>query len=271
MLTYLCLIAITGCGLQNADAPAKVPVIIVSASYPGANASDVADTIAAPLEQQINGVEGAVRIESESTNDGSYVARIYFSSKTDLKRAVKLVENRAALADPLLPEIVRLNKVTVKARMEPARAGTAIALIDHGYHGWDALRDRGAAIAKRLEKEGKAKGLKIFPSDEKQVYVLIDRNKCAERGIEMTEVKKLLAAGQLKSVADYKALKIKGKTPLTEVAEVKEVTGPSAVYRVNLDSAIRITAPDGVPNAKKLAEPELKDRKGFKLLDLSTP
>jgi multidrug efflux pump subunit AcrB len=271
MLTWLCLITAAGCGFQNADAKAKIPVVIVSASYPGASGSDVADTVAAPLEQQINGVEGAIRIESKSTNDGKYVGRIYFSSKADLKLALRLVENRAALANPVLPDIVRLNKVSIKTAMEPVRTGMNIALIDRGENGWTALRDCGAALAKRLETDGKAKGLKIFPSDEKQISVIINKQECAKLGITVVELYQLLEAAQLKSIADFKALKIKGKTPLTDLAEVKEVMGPSAVYRVNLHRAVRITAMMGVADAMKLAEAELKEqrREGFQLLDLS--
>jgi multidrug efflux pump subunit AcrB len=125
MLTILCLLAGAVCEIQKDNASARIPVIVVSASYPGANASVVADTVAAVLEQQINGVEGSVRIESDS--------------------------------------------------------------------------------------------------------------------------------------------------PLGDVADLKEVIGPSAIYRVNLHRALRITCPDAVANAKKLAEAELtaQRREKFELLDLT--
>src|SRR5262245_47453448 len=69
-IVFVVLTAVAGCTQTGSDGP----VLIVSASYPGANAQTVADSVAAPLEQQINGTEDLVRIESEAHNDGGYVA-----------------------------------------------------------------------------------------------------------------------------------------------------------------------------------------------------
>src|SRR5262245_54583311 len=104
MRTFLVglLIVVAGC----AQAGDHGPVLVVTASYPGANAQTVADTVAAPIEQQINGTELLTRIESESRNDGSYVATLRFKSNADAAMAIVLVENRIALAKPTLPELV---------------------------------------------------------------------------------------------------------------------------------------------------------------------
>src|SRR5262245_17851161 len=83
------------------------PVLTVTASYPGASAQVVADTVATPIEQEVNGVEGMVRIESESGNDGGYTAHLYFEPATDPAVASVIVQNRVAMAAPLLPEVVR--------------------------------------------------------------------------------------------------------------------------------------------------------------------
>src|SRR5262245_38106492 len=82
------------------------PTVEISAVYPGANAQVVADTVAAPIEQQVNGVEDMLYMSSQSTNDGVYRLTVTFKPGTDLNLAQVLVQNRVALAQPILPEIV---------------------------------------------------------------------------------------------------------------------------------------------------------------------
>jgi multidrug efflux pump len=92
------------------------PTVEVSAVYPGANAQVVADTVASPIEQQVNGVEGMMYMSSQCTNDGVYTLTVTFRSDTDLNLAQVLVQNRVALAQPVLPELVRRRGVTVKKK-----------------------------------------------------------------------------------------------------------------------------------------------------------
>jgi HAE1 family hydrophobic/amphiphilic exporter-1 len=90
------------------------PTVKVSAFYPGANAKDVADTVAAPLEQEVNGVEGMLYMSSTSSNDGSYQMTVTFDIGTNLDLAQVLVQNRISLAEPRLPEEVRRQGITIK-------------------------------------------------------------------------------------------------------------------------------------------------------------
>jgi HAE1 family hydrophobic/amphiphilic exporter-1 len=90
------------------------PTVIVSTSYPGGNARVVADTEAAPIEQEINGVENMMYMSSTSSSDGSYQLTITFEIGTDLNQAQVLVQNRLAVAEPRLPEEVRRQGVLVK-------------------------------------------------------------------------------------------------------------------------------------------------------------
>src|SRR5436190_19902145 len=82
------------------------PTVEVSAVYPGANAKIVADTVAAPIEQQVNGVEDMMYMSSQCTNDGTYTLTITFKVGTDLNMAQVLVQNRVSLAQPVLPSEV---------------------------------------------------------------------------------------------------------------------------------------------------------------------
>ncbi|MEC9368812.1 MAG: efflux RND transporter permease subunit, partial [Pseudomonadota bacterium] len=90
------------------------PTIVVSANYPGASAEVIADTVAAPLEQEINGVDGMLYITSQSTGNGSTTINVVFRPGVDIDQAQVLVQNRVSVAEPRLPEEVRRLGVTVR-------------------------------------------------------------------------------------------------------------------------------------------------------------
>jgi multidrug efflux pump len=92
------------------------PEVVVSATYPGASAQTIAETVAAPLEQQINGVEGMIYMQSTSTGSGSMNLSVLFTSRTDPDQATINVNNRVQRALPLVPEEVRRQGVTVTKR-----------------------------------------------------------------------------------------------------------------------------------------------------------
>jgi multidrug efflux pump subunit AcrB len=94
------------------------PTVRVTTNYPGANAQIVADTVAAPIEQQVVGVENMLYMSSASNNDGSYTLDVTFALGTDVNMAQVLVQNRVAIATPTLPDVVKAVGVTTKKRTQ---------------------------------------------------------------------------------------------------------------------------------------------------------
>src|SRR5262245_56266308 len=92
------------------------PQVVVTAVYPGADARTVSETVAAPIEEQVNGVEGMLYMESQCTNDGSLQLTVTFRLGTNPDLAQVLVQNRVAIATPKLPEEVRRLGVVTKKR-----------------------------------------------------------------------------------------------------------------------------------------------------------
>src|SRR5439155_2521914 len=92
------------------------PSVSIAIRYPGASAQVVADTVAAPIEQQVNGVPGMLYMSSQSGNDGAYSLSVTFEVGTNLNTALVMVQNRVQLAMPQLPTAVQLQGITIRKR-----------------------------------------------------------------------------------------------------------------------------------------------------------
>jgi multidrug efflux pump len=116
----LCITLVGGIALSSlpiAQYPRITPPgVAVSISYPGANAQVVAETVAAPIEQQVTGIPGMLYMSSQSGNDGSYSLSCTFDVNTNLDAALVMVQNRVTLAMPLLPTAVQQQGITIRKK-----------------------------------------------------------------------------------------------------------------------------------------------------------
>ena len=170
------------------------PTIAVTATYPGASAETLAETVAAPIEQEINGVEGMLYMTSSSTADGMATISVTFEPGTDLDAAQVLVQNRVALATPRLPEQVRQVGVTVNKQLSGFLLLVALtsddpnADLDHiGNFANSTVRDR----LLRIKGVG---GVQVFGGGFYSMRVWIDPGKASARNLTSDEIVAALRA-----------------------------------------------------------------------------
>ena len=109
------------------------PTVLVSALYPGANAQTVRDTVAAPIEQQVSGVENMLYMSSLCTNDGAYTLMVTFKLGMDSDMAQVLVQNRVSLGLPVVPDLVQREGVNVKKMSPSTMMIVNLVSPDHRY------------------------------------------------------------------------------------------------------------------------------------------
>ncbi len=133
------------------------PTVLVTASYPGANATTVRDTVAAPIEEQVSGVEGMMYMSSRCTNDGAYNLVVTFKpDTTDSDMAQVLVQNRVSLALPVIPALVQNEGITVKKQSPNTLMIVNLVSPDGRYD--DLFLSNYATIAVR-DEVGRVKGV----------------------------------------------------------------------------------------------------------------
>ena len=123
-------------GLPVAQYPDVVPPTVqVTTRYPGASARTIIDTVALPIEQQVNGVEGMIYMQSYAASDGSYSLTVTFKIGTDLNAAQILVQNRVSSALSALPQAVQAQGVNVQKKSTSILQIVALTSPDARYDG----------------------------------------------------------------------------------------------------------------------------------------
>ncbi len=165
------------------------PTVNVSATYPGADAKTVAQTIGVPIEEQVNGVDGMMYMSSNSGNDGSYRLTITFEVGTDLDEATVKVQNRIALAQSQLPTAVQQQGVSVMS--ESTNIILFIALRGDDPRMYDALYLTNYAqlnIVDELARIDGVGGVSAFGAGEYSMRVWLDPDEMRVRGITPQDV-----------------------------------------------------------------------------------
>ena len=164
------------------------PTIQVTASYPGANASVVADTVASPIEDEVNGVENMLYMSSQCTNDGQMVLTITFKLGTNLDTAQVLVQNRVAIAEPKLPEDVR--RLGINTRKQSPDLTMVVHLIspDGRYNQLYLSNYAYLQIKDTLTRLYGVGDVKIFGARDYSMRVWLDPDKVASRNMTASDV-----------------------------------------------------------------------------------
>ncbi|MBC7942505.1 MAG: efflux RND transporter permease subunit, partial [Chitinophagaceae bacterium] len=176
-------------GLPISEYPEVVPPsIVVRANYPGANPKVIAETVATPIEEQINGVEGMLYMASQATTDGLMTLTVTFRLGTDPDKAQQLVQNRVARAEARLPEEVRrLGITTVKSSVDLTMV--VHLLSPNGRYDMTYLRNYALLNVKdRLARVPGVGDVQLFGSGDYSMRVWLDPQKVANRGLSASDV-----------------------------------------------------------------------------------
>ncbi len=164
------------------------PTVVVRASYPGATPEVIADTVATPIEQEVNGVEDMLYMSSQSTSDGQMQLTITFKLGTDLDKAQVLVQNRVAVADARLPEDVRRIGVTTTKSSPDLLLVVHVLSPDNRYdqaYIGNYVLTRVRDVLARLEGVG---DITIFGLREYSMRVWLDPERIAARNLTASDV-----------------------------------------------------------------------------------
>ncbi len=179
------------------------PTVAVTCTYPGASAQDVADAVAAPIEQQVNGVEGMMYMSSQCANDGSYNLTVTFEQGINVNMAQVLVQNRVNLAVPQLPEVIRQTGVITRKRSPDILMGIAV----HSPHGrYDQLYLSNFALMQIKDELARLPGVGdvfLFGQRDYSMRVWVDPAKLAARRMTAGDVVKAIREQNSQVAAGY--------------------------------------------------------------------
>src|SRR3954463_4581023 len=189
-------------GLPISEYPDVVPPsIVVRAQYPGANPQVIAETVATPLEEAINGVEDMLYMSSQATTDGLMTLTVTFKLGTDPDKAQQLVQNRVTQAEPRLPEEVRRLGVT-SVKSSPDLTMVVHLLSPNSRYDMTYLRNYAVLNVKdRLARVQGVGQVLLFGSGDYSMRVWLDPQKVAQRGLSAGDIVREVQAQNVQAAA----------------------------------------------------------------------
>lgn len=222
------------------------PTVMVSASYPGADATTVAQTVGEPIEQQINGIEGMLYMSSNSGSDGSYSLTVTFENGTDLDEAAIDIQNRMQEANAQLPTVVKEEGVSVSKNSSNQVLFLALQAPDDS--GYDALYLTNYAqlnIIDPLSRVSGVGGVSAFGGGEYSMRIWLDPELMAARGLTPADIETAIQAQNMEvsagSVGDPHSGKAEFEYSLVSHGRLTDVTEfGDIVVRSGADGIIRL-------------------------------
>src|SRR5678815_3686731 len=164
------------------------PTIQVTANYPGGNAKTVAETVATPIEQQVNGVENMLYMSSSSTSDGVMTLNVTFRLGTNIDQAQVLVQNRVATAIPTLPQDVQRIGVTTKKQSPDITMVVHLVSPDGSL---DSIFTSNYALLQIRDELARLDGvgdINVFGAREYSMRLWLDPDQLSARGLTAQDV-----------------------------------------------------------------------------------
>jgi HAE1 family hydrophobic/amphiphilic exporter-1 len=167
--------------------PIAPPTVSVTAIYPGGDARTIAETVATPIEQQVNGVEGMIYMSSTSSNDGTYKLTVTFDVGTDMDIASVLVQNRVAIAEAQLPAEVRAQGITTKKQstqiLQFIALGSSASEYDDLF-----LSNYALTVKDELSRVDGIGEVQVFGAGDYSMRVWLDPRKLKQRRLTTDDV-----------------------------------------------------------------------------------
>jgi multidrug efflux pump len=177
------------------------PSVLVRATYPGANPKVIAETVATPIEEQINGVEGMLYMSSQATTDGAMTLTVTFRLGTDPDKATQLVQNRVQQAEPRLPAVVRQLGIITK-KSSPDLTMVVHLLSPNGRYDMTYLRNYAVLNVKdRLARIDGVGDVQLYGAGDYSMRVWVDPQKAAEHGLTASDIVKSIQAQNVEAAA----------------------------------------------------------------------
>jgi hydrophobe/amphiphile efflux-1 (HAE1) family protein len=164
------------------------PTVVVNATFPGANAETLAATVAAPLEESINGVENMIYMSSSATGDGALAITVTFKQGTNVDQAQVLVQNRVSTAEPRLPEEVRQIGVTVRKNSPDILMVVALTSPDGSLSSSYVSNYATTQLIDRLSRIPGVGGVRVFGGRDYNMRVWVDPDRAASRNLTVDEI-----------------------------------------------------------------------------------